>query len=637
MNICLSISSQEPQRWRTLLQSEPLVELRCDLMGTSAAELAEIIPQAKRVIVTCHEGDNDHIESIYRTAILAGVWAVDMALTMPSELRQRLTEEAQRAGVKVIISHHYSTTPSIEELVTKANEAFVQGCDIAKIITTATTTAEALVPLGLYDHCPKGAIIAFAMGSAGVFSRRLSLLMGAPHTYAAPSDKERTAVGQPTAEWLRRSFEGTPLRSSTIPPRSVAPPSSKSEAQRAIILATLCQGVTTIENYSPCGDTLAAEEVAKALGAKITHPSLDTLRIEGVGTDGVRTALQHPTTLPIGESALLARLTMPLVALLCDKEPITLQGSGTLCGRDFGSDIATLTTYGAHCSSAEGKMPITILSPIKPATTIAIDGSGSSQSVSGWMVALGAIGGSHTIEVANATSRPYISLTANIMEHFGASVEMVDCAGKLTIKITSRGYTPTSLTLSADWSGAAYFAVAYAIAQSGRAVAERYTLRATIGTSQADEAILDILHSVGAKIAIEEREVRFMPSERLRAFRYDASDTPDLIPTLAILALFCEGISRIGGVHRLANKESNRTEAIVENLLALGARVAIENDELVIEGVATLHPAPLRSHNDHRMVMAMAIVSLFMEHAPTIDCVACVAKSYPYFFEQLKG
>ena len=613
------------------------MELRCDLMGISSAELAEIIPLAERAIITCHKGDTNHIESIYRTAISAGAWAVDMALTMPAELRQRLTEEAQRAGVKIILSHHYSTTPPHEELSATAQRMYAEGGDIAKIITTASTTAEALVPLGLYDHCPKGAIIAFAMGSAGVFSRRLSLLMGAPHTYAAPSYKERTAVGQPTAEWLRKSFEGTPLRSSTIPPLSVTPPSSKSEAQRAIILATLCKGTTTIENYSPCGDTLAAEEIAKALGTKITHPSLDTLRIEGVGTDGVRTALQHLTTLLVGESALLARLTMPLLALLCDKEPITLQGSGTLCGRDFGSDIATLTTYGAHCSSAEGKMPITILSPIKPATTIAIDGSGSSQSVSGWMVALGAIGGSHTIEVTNATSRPYIALTANMMEHFGASVEMVDCAGKLTIKISSGGYTPHPLSLSADWSGAAYFAVAYAIAQSGRAVAEHYTLQATIGTSQADEAILDILHSVGAKMECSAHEVVFMPSERLRAFRYDAADTPDLIPTLSVLALFCEGISRIGGVHRLANKESNRTEAIVENLLALGARVAIENDELVIEGVATLHPAPLRSHNDHRIVMAMAIISLFMEHAPTIDCVACVAKSYPLFFEQLKG
>lgn len=638
MNLCLSISTQESQRWHTLLRNEPLVELRCDLMGISPLELAEIAPLAKRVIVTCHTDNLSRAEDIYIAAIGARVWAVDIALTMQPRLRQRLIEEACRAGVKVILSHHYTSTPSHEELIARAEEVFASGGDIAKIITTATTTAEALVPLELYNnHFHEESIIAFAMGEKGLFSRRLSLLLGAPHTYTAPSEEERTAKGQPTIDEMQKMLcEGEFLGNLTLP-HSVVPPSSKSEAQRAIILATLCRGTTIIENYTPCSDTLTAERVAKALGATITQPTPTTLSIEGGGLEGVRRALQQTATLLVGESALLTRLLMPIVALLYGASPITLQGTGSLCGRDFGDDIATLLRYGAHTTSNNGKMPTTIHSLATPQTTVEIDGSGSSQSISGWMMALGAIGGSHTLKVKNATSRPYIALSAKMMELFGAEIAFTDSAEELLVDITSNGYRPTRVRLTTDWSGAANFAIAYAIAQSGWASAEKYALQATTGTKQGDEAIVDILRSVGARMEITQNEVRFLPSDRLGAFCYDATDTPDLIPPLAVLALFCEGCSRIGGLHRLANKESNRTEAIIENLVVLGARVTIEGNELVVEGLHPLHSAPLRSHNDHRIVMAMTIAALFVEKKPTIDSVECVAKSYPDFFEQLKG
>ena len=245
---------------------------------------------------------------------------------------------------------------------------------------------------------------------------------------------------------------------------------------------------------------------------------------------------------------------------------------------------------------------------------------------------------SPTIIVVNRpTSRPYITLTANLMRRFGAQVGIAEGADSIKIYIEGGGYAPAHIALEGDWSSAAYFAAAYAIAQSGHLRAEHYTLHIDPNTlsQQADKAILEVLRRAGANITIGEGAVEFLPSKELRGFDYDASDTPDLLPTLAVVALFATSASRIGGLGRLANKESNRTEAIVEALLALGGDVHIEGNELIINGGRPLHSAPLRCHSDHRMAMSLAVAALFMEQAPTIDNIECVAKSYPTFFTEL--
>lgn len=634
MEICLSISTREPERLSSLTKSAPLVELRCDLMAIEPEEVAALVGRAERAIVTCHSADLAYAEEIYSVAIGAGAWAVDIDFHTPSELRTQIAERAQGAGTKVIFSHHFDTTPQEEELCTLAEDMFACGCDIAKIITTAQTTAEALVPMRLYDMFAGREVVAFAMGEAGAFTRRLSLLRGAPYTYAAPSAEERTAAGQPTIEELRESLAaGESLEGYTLP-HSVTPPSSKSEAQRAIVLAAICEGNSVLHGYTPCGDTQAAIELARQLGAKVTIEG-NELVIEGVGTKGLQERLNHPTTLSVGESALLARLMMPVVALWAQSE-VTITGCGTLLGRSMKGDIEALESVGAKVEHTDNHLPIKISGGAKVGNKMEIDGSHSSQTASGWMVALASEGVEREITIHNVVSISYIIMTADLLDKFGGNIEIA-FEEAMRVHILPYELHSQGIRLSADWSGAAYFATAYAIAQSGRAQRkEGYTLRARLGTEQADERIVDILRSVGAQIEQSEEGLRFMPSEALGAFAHDATDCPDLIPTLAVVALFCEGTSRIGGLHRLANKESNRAEAVAECLVALGARVAIEGDELVIEGASELHSAPLRSHNDHRIAMAMTIASLFMAPKPTIDNKGCVAKSYPDFFEQLK-
>lgn len=630
MNLCLAISATDQAQRKQLIENESFVELRCDLMGVCPKEVGGLVAMAKRAIVTCHSGAER--EAIYCCAIEARAWAIDLAHDLPEEVLGRLIVKAKELGVRVIISHHHDSTPTPKALISDAEEALAKGADIAKIITTAHTTAEALAPLALYERFERGQIVAFAMGEKGRFSRRLSLLLGAPYTYIAPSTSGATAVGQPTREWLERSMACHTDLAGLRLPEAITPPSSKSEAQRAVLLATLAEGTTTIRNYTPCDDTESAVALARSLGAEITIEENNALIINGVGAKNITL----PDTISVGESALLARLTLPLVATLGSGE-VTISGRGTLLGRSMRGDLAALTASGTPHTSKGERLPITVGKMESHPTILKLDGSHSSQTISGWMIALGALGGDYELRVQGAVSRPYTTLTAKMMEHFGAQVKISETSDIQTIRIHSEGYKACpELVLTGDWSSAGYWAVAYAIAQSGARQAERYTLHIATSTTQADERILDVLRSAGANIVVGEGCVEFLPSPTLRATEVDATDAPDLIPTLAILALYATGTSRIAGLHRLASKESDRTEALAEALIAMGAHIGIEGDVLAIEGPARLHTAPLSTHADHRMAMALTICGLFMSEPPRLDNTACVAKSYPTFFDELK-
>ena len=636
MEYCLSIAERNTERACRLIEGEPLVELRADLMGLSAEGLGGLIGIAQREIVTCHQEDS---AEIYRKAIECGAWGVDIDLKAAcSKAMESLLEAARTKGTRLILSRHYNHTPTLEELLRVAKEAVAKGADIVKIVTTATTTAEALVPLKLYDHLPAERLVAFAMGPKGAFSRRLSLLRGAPYTYVAPDHGTVTAAGQPTkAEFTTLMKEGFGLDELTLP-TSVTPPCSKSEAQRAILAAALSKGTSIIYNAHACDDTTSALLLAKALGAKVSRRAT-RLAIEGVGHEAISERLgTEITVLNVGESALLARLIIPLVATLLRSGKVCIEGRGTLLGRSLKESITLLEGYGASIAHNDYHLPLCIERSATLPCEMEIEGVGSSQIISGLMMASPLIDRDEMthILVHDAVSRPYIGLTAEIMEQFGAIVTLRQ-EEPLRIDIEPEPYTPTKIRLHSDWSSASYFAAAYAIAQSGHQRAERYTLEAHIGTTQADEVFLMLLDTMGARLEVSTKSVEFLPSERLSAISYDATHTPDLIPTLAIVALFAEGESVIGGVERLENKESDRLESLVENLVAIGADIHIEEGKLHIRGGRPLKAAPIRTHNDHRIAMAFAVAALFMEQRPRLDNQECVAKSFPTFFKILNS
>ena len=629
-----------------------MVELRADLTGLSPEEVATIVATHPNVMLTYHTTPESEpqAERIIQAALDAGAKWVDVEEHASEGYRRRTIDSAHKAGAKVVISYHnYSSTPSLEELVGITASSFAMGADVAKVITTAHSTADGATTVELYNHFPADRLVAFAMGAEGAFTRRLSLLLSAPWTYVAPDSNNATAPGQLTADSFGALLRGGELLRPADIPNQVSIPATKSAAQRAIVCAMLAEGESVIKNFAPCGDSLAALRVAEELGCVITLNNTD-LHIVGVGAEAIGQRLNsHPTTIHTAESGLLTRLLIPVVATLSNGAEVCITGGGTLAGRPLTESIEALHKAGAKVDgSGEGGLfiPLKVAGPI---TTqhITIDGSRSSQVASGLMIALPLLPEGTTLVVENPTSVPYLHLTEQIEAAFGPQLASTEGDNFIEYQAIGRElYHPTTLRLESDWSSAGYFVAAYALAQSGveggKWVREEYSLEGmSRGTSQADEVVVDILRECGANI-VESSDgvIRFLPSAPLRAFEVDATHCPDLVPTLAVVALWAEGVSRIGGLHRLVAKESNRAEALLCELKALGAHITIEGDSLLIEGCQPLHApvgdAPLRSYGDHRMVMALGVASLFVADTLRIDSTEGVAKSFPSFFEKFQ-
>ncbi|MBR3853495.1 MAG: type I 3-dehydroquinate dehydratase [Tidjanibacter sp.] len=676
MIFCISISNRSIEGCLRQMEGAEMVELRADLAGFGPEQVAAVVAKHPNVMLTWHTTPESEptAEAAIEAALGAGARWVDVEIHASEGYRKRIIEKAHRAGAKVVISFHdYSATPTADQLVATTKECFALGADIAKVITTAHSTAEGATTLALYDHFEPQRLIAFAMGAEGAFTRRLSLLLGAPWTYVAPSEEHATAPGQLTAQRLGDMLRGGEEFTPAGLPHRVSVPATKSAAQRAVVCAMLAEGESVVENFAVCGDSLAALRVAEEMGCEVEQHG-DTLHIKGVGAEAIRRILNNHSdtsipTIHTGESGLLTRLLLPLVAAL-STAPVRIGGHGTLTRRNLGESIEALRR--AEVAEVEGSgegglfVPIEVRGPIG-AEHIVIDGSRSSQVASGLMIALPLLPNGATLTIENPTSLPYLHLTEQVMAAFGcplvrtegcdhityqAPTKGVDCPIKGLNSSTSGGYSPTSIRLEADWSSAAYFAAAFAVAQSGTAGGrwqreEGYLLEGmATHTAQADELIVEVLRHCGAHVVEEPSgALRFMPSSPLRPLEVDASNSPDLIPTLAVVALFAEGTSRIGGLHRLATKESNRTEAVLGELKALGAKIGIEGDQFVVAGScgtggyalhAPIGGAPLHSHADHRMVMSLAIVSLFAEAHLTIDSTAAVGKSFPSFFSKFQ-
>jgi 3-phosphoshikimate 1-carboxyvinyltransferase len=197
-------------------------------------------------------------------------------------------------------------------------------------------------------------------------------------------------------------------------------------------------------------------------------------------------------------------------------------------------------------------------------------------------------------------------------------------------------YKAADIDLEGDWSAAANFLVAGAI--FGKVEIEGLDTTSL----QADLSIMDILMDAGASLSQIDGKKGNITVQRapLQAFEVDASNCPDLFPILAVMAAFCQGPSRMAGVGRLANKESDRAKAILEMLTQMGVQARVEEDELIVEGHTLserlldgdeLKGGAYTSHHDHRMVMALKVASLGADSPITIDDEDCVAKSFPQF------
>lgn len=399
----------------------------------------------------------------------------------------------------------------------------------------------------------------------------------------------------------------------------ITPPSSKSYAQRAIALALLAEGRTVLRNIEFCKDTRSALKCIETLGAKVEFIDESTIAIEG----GLN---PKSNTLYVGESGLATRLFTPIASL--NRSPITIQGEGTLLYRPMTMMVDPLRQLGVTVRDGGGYLPIEVQGPIHGGE-ITVDGSISSQFITGLLLALPLAEEDTTLHVTSPVSTPYIDMTIDTARRFG--IEIMQNEGDYTQFFIegNQKYIPTDLAIEGDWSGASTMLVAGAIA--GEVTVKNISTL----SKQADTAICRALERAGAGLIIEQDSITVSKRD-LRAFEFDATNSPDLFPALAALAAAAEGESVIIGTERLRHKESDRAETIRSEYEKLGIEVDISEENIMKIRGGEIRPATAFSHNDHRIAMSLAVSALRCKGEVRIENAECVEKSYPTFFEDLE-
>ncbi len=391
-------------------------------------------------------------------------------------------------------------------------------------------------------------------------------------------------------------------------------PSSKSIMQRAIAIAILAEGRTSIKNPSFSDDSLSAIRLAGALGISVqfTTGIIDFERTEGV----------TETQINIGESGLGIRMFSPLLALF-DKD-FRINGKGSLLSRPINTIEEALNQLGVHTKSNEGFLPLQVSGKLKGGK-IEIDGSLSSQVLTGLLISLPLVKEDSEIIVHNLKSIPYIDLTLQIIHDFGVKIENHDYK-KFIIKGNQK-YIAQDYRIEGDWSGASFLFVA------GLISGEVKVTGLNLVSKQADKEILTAIKAAGGEFSIETDSVSTKKSN-LIAFEFDATDCPDLFPPLVTMAAYCTGISKIKVESRLKHKESNRAIVLKNEFSKIGIKIEILDDIMQIHG-GKVSGGIIDSHNDHRIAMAAGIAALGAESEIKILNADSIKKSYSRFFRDI--
>lgn len=398
---------------------------------------------------------------------------------------------------------------------------------------------------------------------------------------------------------------------------SVAAPPSKSVTIRALVAAALASGESTILRPARCLDADAAETAVVALGARLVRLG-GTMRVRGF--EGPP---EHDV--PCGESALCMRMLAPVAALLCEQEA-TLRASGSLATRPMEMIEGPLRALGAQCSTSDGLSPVRVRGPLVGGRAV-VDASTTSQVLTGLLFALPRCDRDSELELCGLASRGYVELSLEVLESFGIRIECDADARTLRIPGAQR-FVPREYLVEGDWSAAAFLLVAGAIAGEVEVTGLRGDSR------QPDAQVLEVLRQSGARVELA-NGVRVSAGDS-RAFRWDVSDTPDLLPPLVTLACACRGTSEIAGIGRTRAKESDRVAALCDALGRLGASIEVSGDRMRVTG-SRLHGGSVDSHGDHRIAMSVAIAALRASGPVHIAGARCVDKSYPRFFEDLEA
>jgi len=361
---------------------------------------------------------------------------------------------------------------------------------------------------------------------------------------------------------------------------------SKSQAHRALICAALADTPTHIE----CdGTSKDIEATAACLAALKTDAQCATLHC--------------------GESGSTFRFLLPVAGALGRKSSFILEGR--LPERPLSPLYEELVRHGCKLSP-QGSNPFSIEGQLEPGG-YTLDAGVSSQFISGLLFALPLLEGDSELRLTGRLeSFPYIELTLDMLEAFGIEAEFEDMVFSIPGNQTYR--SPGTVRIEGDWSNAAFWLCAGAIPGN-----EITVTGLDHRSKQGDKAVLEILERFGGD---------------LRSTEIDATDIPDLVPILAVVAAAAKGTTVIRNAGRLRIKESDRLVAMADMLGSLGADIRETEDGLVIHGGKPLTGGRVSSWGDHRIAMSAAIAAVLCTEPVLIQGAEAVNKSYPTFFEE---
>jgi 3-phosphoshikimate 1-carboxyvinyltransferase len=401
---------------------------------------------------------------------------------------------------------------------------------------------------------------------------------------------------------------------------TVRVPGSKSETNRALLVAALASGTSTLTGVLDSDDTQAMLAGLDMLGIPVVHRAeTESVQIEGCA--GQLPA--GPVTVSARQSGTTARFLLP--ALCAGAGPYVLDAAEQMRARPMDDLVDALTHLGADLSGST--LPIEVVGGGVAGGSVEVPGDVSSQFLSGLLLSAPMFKeGLEATVVGELVSRPYVDLTIGVMRSFGATVGLVD--GGQGFVVPPGAYTASEYSIEPDASAASYFFGAAAIT-GGRVVVPGLTT----STVQGDLRFVRILEQMGCSVSVTADGTEVVGPEALRGVDVDMADCSDTVPTLAVVAAFAKSATRIRGVGFIRRKESDRIGGVVAELRRCGIPAVEEDDGLVIYP-GTLRGARICTYDDHRMAMAYALIGLRVRGI-VIENPGCVAKTFPRYFDVL--
>lgn len=401
-------------------------------------------------------------------------------------------------------------------------------------------------------------------------------------------------------------------------------PGSKSLTNRALVCAALSVGTTQLIGALRADDTDAMIECLRALGINITS-SVDGTVLDVVGSSGH--LAPGPVTLDARLSGTTSRFVAPLLVL--GSGNYVLDAAAPMRQRPMADLAQALVDLGVAVDTAPGgHLPFTVVGGGAVTVNVNVPGAVSSQFLSGLLLMAPCLPHGLTVEVTGPlVSRSYVDMTVAVMREFGA---VVDEPSSARFVIAGSGYrSPGGYAIEPDASAASYFLGAAAITRGSVRIAGL-----GVGSPQGDVRFAHILGRMGATVDVDEGGINMRADGPLHGLTVDMADCSDTAQTLAAVAVFAEGPTKVTGIGFIRGKETNRIAAVVNELRRCGIRAEEESDGFVVHPG---HPEPtlVSTYGDHRMAMSFALLGL---RAPgiAIDDPGVVDKTFPGYFEELE-